>query len=379
MLVFYATVSNFVPFQSYSESSELNMSTWKNNYDNRSGSPRPLSPIGIVDSDSDDETSVASTPVRQTTPPAPLRRTLSSSALESVDRRKSPDMLLSKPMEFVSPHSLSPKFHDDSEIDEQWDYADGNNNSEDQVDIAFRLGSPPPTKSAERPNLPPIHSSVAGSTSERPSMKANTRPSDGLLNSLWSLSPISKAFKESAPSTTTKPPSFPKRSSSNPRLPSAEFSDLTDEEISSRRVETIGSDLASAEKLVRHEFETPRKGQLGLVLEATKDGPVVRAIKDYSPLFGLVKVGDKLVEVDGKKTVYSTVNEVTKLLSVRPNRRSSHVRIAVTRPFHDSLETLSSASPRHSRGSSHGSETDDLLRATNYSHSDHSRETLAEF
>ena len=86
---------------------------------------------------------------------------------------------------------------------------------------------------------------------------------------------------------------------------------------------------------LRLEFEAPSKGQLGLVIEAKPEvGPIVHAIKDYSPLFGLVKKGDKIVEVNGKDTSQSTLSEITRMLAVQSGRRgTSNLRIVVARPI----------------------------------------------
>jgi hypothetical protein len=362
------------------------MSTWTNGHD----STRPFSPIGIVvDSDSDDENSAVSTPLQSTSPKFgfPVRRTLSSSALESSDRRISTDLLTPRPLEYNSPQFLSSRLQGGTDSEENWTNADAN--ASNPVEIAFTLEPPPAspletfissTGSVELQHLPPIHPSTpdrsargGNSPSEGGrllnsldrSARSGNSPSEGgrLLNSLWSLSPINKAFKESTPRTIRRQ-----------RKTQSESSD--DDELSTRRSLVVASDSAPIEKQIRYEFETPRKGQLGLVIEASKEGPIVRAVKDYSPLFGLVKKGDNIVEVDGKRTLNSTLTEITRLLAVRPNRRSSHLRIAVTRSIQDHLETQSSASPRHSVGSSHGSTSDadaasdDLLRTTYYS--DHS-------
>jgi C-terminal processing protease CtpA/Prc len=153
------------------------------------------------------------------------------------------------------------------------------------------------------------------------------------------------------------------------------------------------TDNTANDSVKRHEFEAPRKGQLGLVIEANKKtGPIVHAVKDYSPLFGLVKRGDQIVEVDGRKTSQSTLSEITKLLAVRPGRRSTNLRIVVAR---SKKQNPSQCLPfeSHTRDNSYGSSSlasskiledvdavfgegeppsDDLLRASYYS--DHSTE-----
>ena len=111
----------------------------------------------------------------------------------------------------------------------------------------------------------------------------------------------------------------------------------------------------------RLEFEAPRKGNWGLVLESTsKTGPRIYAVKDYSPLFGLVEKGDKLLEIDGKNVSQSNLAEVTKLLkgksSPYPYHRStsSNMPIVVARGSGNTTESSPSTlgtSPDYNNGS----------------------------
>jgi C-terminal processing protease CtpA/Prc len=86
----------------------------------------------------------------------------------------------------------------------------------------------------------------------------------------------------------------------------------------------------------RLEFEAPRMGQLGLVIESnSRTGPLVHSVKDYSPLFGMVRKGDRLVEIDGRDTSQCRLLDVTRLLKVKPaayRAGSSNIRIVVARP-----------------------------------------------
>lgn len=90
------------------------------------------------------------------------------------------------------------------------------------------------------------------------------------------------------------------------------------------------------EKPTRHEFDAPRNGQLGLVIESDDfTGLVVYSVKDYSPLLGLVQKGDKIVQVDGKNTSLCNLTDMSRLLSTKPGiLQGSHanLKIIVLRP-----------------------------------------------
>jgi hypothetical protein len=64
----------------------------------------------------------------------------------------------------------------------------------------------------------------------------------------------------------------------------------------------------------RLEFEVPRNGQLGLVLDADGSSITIHAVKEYSCLLGLVQPGDKIVEVDHIDTTSCTMMDMTRLL-----------------------------------------------------------------
>ena len=85
-------------------------------------------------------------------------------------------------------------------------------------------------------------------------------------------------------------------------------------------------------KMTRLEFEAPRNGQLGLILEAENAGSItVRSVKDYSPLLGLIQPGDTIVEVDHIDTTSCNLEDMTRLLtatkpseSYRPEQQFAH-------------------------------------------------------
>ena len=85
---------------------------------------------------------------------------------------------------------------------------------------------------------------------------------------------------------------------------------------------------------VRLEFVAPRKGNWGLVLESsTTTGPMIYAVKEYSPLFGLVQKGDKLLEIDGKNVSQSGVSDVTKLLKGKSSSSIYHRNTSTSMPI----------------------------------------------
>jgi hypothetical protein len=339
---------------------ELSISLWSNPGENTN---RVMSPVGIiVDSDSDDDTSVASTPVHSQTAKTPtlLRRSRSFSELESVERRKDTSLFPSGMLDIGSPSCSTPDMSSGEASNDKWSIASGPDDDEEEAsqDTAFE---PEPLQRMESQtvsfnpvsdwHLPPMHPP----TPDKAGRKSSSPIEGGkFINSLRSLSPI-KAFKETAPRALRRP-SLPvlgdfgltKRKSSN------EASDHSDEDHTGlSNVSTY--DSLGNDNCIRCEFEASRKGQLGLVIESNRNtGPLVHAVKDYSPLFGLVKKGDKIVEVDGRKTSQSTLAEVTKLLTVRPGRRSSNLRIVVVRS-RELNASHSMPSTSHTRDDSHGS------------------------
>ena len=71
-------------------------------------------------------------------------------------------------------------------------------------------------------------------------------------------------------------------------------------------------------------------GKLGVVIDTPDDGaPVVHAVKDTSPIFDRVQVGDKLVAVDGEDVRAMTAIKVSKLISKKstnPSRKLTLIR-----------------------------------------------------
>jgi endogenous inhibitor of DNA gyrase (YacG/DUF329 family) len=374
------------PFCSNNQALDLDISGWAN-----ADESRALSPFGIMmdsddddddSDDSDDDTSVASTPVWLTTPrsPVPFRRSVSSSALESVDRRKAREALFSPTvLDLPSPAVSTPRFYADGPNDDGWSLPSGADDDEPSMSLTFGPlpfmdGSTTPSNSRMvNTALPPLRvplPSMQPCTPENRSENESSRWSDRLSNSpieggrlkqsLWSLSPIARALKENT-SRTLKLPARTDFGFTKKRPSGGEVSDSAEDggqtTVTGGHPSQTSLDKMDLSTTFRCEFEAPRKGQLGLVIEANKKtGPIVHAVKDYSPLFGLVKKGDKIVEVDGKKTIRSTLTEITRLLAVRPGRRGSNLRIVVERSRELAQHAvLATGHNQHSRDNSYGS------------------------
>lgn len=71
-------------------------------------------------------------------------------------------------------------------------------------------------------------------------------------------------------------------------------------------------------------------GKLGVVIDTPLNGvPMVHAIKDSSVLASRIRIGDKLVSVDGEDTTHMSAIKVSKLISskaMNPNRRMVFMR-----------------------------------------------------
>jgi len=130
----------------------------------------------------------------------------------------------------------------------------------------------------------------------------------------------------------------------------------------------------------RLEFEAPREGNWGLVLESSsKTGPRIYAVKDYSPLFGLVQKGDKLLEIDGKNVSQSNLTDVTKLLKGKYSY-SYHRSTSLTMPIvvlRSSIPKIdSSAAPAnpHAYNNTSSGSAERLHRHPHYTDYNHKRD-----
>eukprot|EP00535_Pseudo-nitzschia_heimii_P006040 CAMPEP_0197180798 /NCGR_PEP_ID=MMETSP1423-20130617/5282_1 /TAXON_ID=476441 /ORGANISM="Pseudo-nitzschia heimii, Strain UNC1101" /LENGTH=1364 /DNA_ID=CAMNT_0042630923 /DNA_START=226 /DNA_END=4320 /DNA_ORIENTATION=- len=112
-----------------------------------------------------------------------------------------------------------------------------------------------------------------------------------------------------------------------------------------------GSSYKSIIDTIRLEFEGPREGNWGLILESSsKIGTRIYVVKDYSPLFGLVQRGDKLLEIDGKNISKSNLTDVTKLLKGKSSSYPYHRPTSATMPI--VVSRSSKKSPTYNSASS---------------------------
>ena len=81
----------------------------------------------------------------------------------------------------------------------------------------------------------------------------------------------------------------------------------------------------------RYTFDAPSRGKLGLIIESSKHhGPTVHTVKDYSPLFGMVQPGDKIIMVEGHVTSRMSTGEITQLLArTREKKEDGMIRLTL--------------------------------------------------
>jgi hypothetical protein len=317
--------------------------------------PHALSPLGITvdsDSDSEDDTSCASTPVHTTTQKLELSqsRSLSGTALDKLNSMKSPLHLLTlQPSSSYAEDDIGCPLDSDGEV---------------SIELVFYRSK------SLRNQVSPI---------EEPSGHQRV----GLINSIWAMSPsaIRGTPKSSKKSPGAKKSLLTRRSSNNSTLegpadrnaeygtpksskksPGAKKSLLTGRSSNNATLEgpadrnaEYGAFTIPKPDSTKLTFEAPRTGQLGLVIEARNNsGPFVHAVKDYSPLFGAIMKGDKIFEIDGKNQTGNTLSDVMHLLASKSGRRQSNsqnLKIVVERypnalsePAHESDNSCGSSS-----------------------------------
>jgi len=98
---------------------------------------------------------------------------------------------------------------------------------------------------------------------------------------------------------------------------------------------SLSSDeLFAADGECLYVFEASHRGILGLAIEPCRRGTRIHGIKDFSPLFGLAKAGDRVVDVDGIDVTHKTTAGVAELLR-RKKGRNKKIRITVARNDND--------------------------------------------
>lgn len=74
-------------------------------------------------------------------------------------------------------------------------------------------------------------------------------------------------------------------------------------------------------------FEAPSNGKLGIIIHKT----VVHTVKDYSPLFGMVEPGDRILQIDDIITDNMSTGEVTRVLTSKRTgkNRNNFIRLQI--------------------------------------------------
>jgi hypothetical protein len=73
-------------------------------------------------------------------------------------------------------------------------------------------------------------------------------------------------------------------------------------------------------------FEAPSNGKLGIIIHKT----VVHTVKDYSPLFGMVEPGDRILQIDDIITDNMSTGEVTRVLASKRTGQNQNKMIRLT-------------------------------------------------
>jgi hypothetical protein len=71
-------------------------------------------------------------------------------------------------------------------------------------------------------------------------------------------------------------------------------------------------------------------GPLGIVVDTSKDGPVIHSMKASSPLLGLVGTGNLIVGLDGIDTRSMTAATLTQLMAKRANQPERKLTLLAT-------------------------------------------------
>lgn len=95
-------------------------------------------------------------------------------------------------------------------------------------------------------------------------------------------------------------------------------------------------ELLSADGECLYVYEASHRRYLGLAIEPCPRGTRVQSVKEYSPLYGLIKKGDRIVDVDGIDTTQKTTAGVAELLR-RKKGRNRKICITVARTTNESV------------------------------------------
>ena len=82
-----------------------------------------------------------------------------------------------------------------------------------------------------------------------------------------------------------------------------------------------------------YSFLAPTSGKLGIIIQSKgSSAPTIFQVKDYSPLFGQVEPGDKIMAVDGQDTSHMNTTEITNLLAEKrsiTNDRTRRMKVTI--------------------------------------------------
>lgn len=71
-------------------------------------------------------------------------------------------------------------------------------------------------------------------------------------------------------------------------------------------------------------------GPIGIVVDTTKDGPVVHSLKSTSPMLGLMNPGDLIVGLDDVDTRSMTAATLTRLMAKKANQKERKITLLAT-------------------------------------------------
>jgi hypothetical protein len=74
-------------------------------------------------------------------------------------------------------------------------------------------------------------------------------------------------------------------------------------------------------------------GPIGIIVDTTKDGPVVHSLKASSPMRGLINPGDLIVALDDKDTRGMTAATLTRLMAKKAHQKERKITLLATDPY----------------------------------------------
>mmetsp|Transcript_10146 Transcript_10146/g.15086 ORF Transcript_10146/g.15086 Transcript_10146/m.15086 type:complete len:524 (-) Transcript_10146:798-2369(-) len=132
----------------------------------------------------------------------------------------------------------------------------------------------------------------------------------------------------------------------------------------------------------RYTFDAPATGKLGVIIESSKKlGPTIHTVKDYSPLFGMVETGDKIIRLDGEWTSHMSTHEFTRLLlQKRTEKAGGILQITVLTMDEKPDFTCDEVSPRWSikQSTTNSASAGDSLREDSDSDSESGNHLIGE-